>query len=60
MPNIPVEKLGPFAVALLKAGGVSGDEAQIVAKSLVVANLMGHDSHGVMRIPYYLDGSGER
>ncbi len=56
MPIIAATKLGPFAVALLKAGGVSGDEAQIVARSLVDANLMGHDSHGVMRIPYYLEG----
>jgi hydroxycarboxylate dehydrogenase B len=56
MPTIAATKLGPFTANLLKAGGVSGDEAQVVAKSLVVANLMGHDSHGVMRIPYYLDG----
>src|SRR5436853_460463 len=56
MPNIPVDKLVQFATSLLEAGGVAGDEARLVAKSLVVANLMGHDSHGVMRIPYYLDG----
>src|SRR5262249_6819592 len=56
MPKIQVEKLTQFATALLQAGGVSADEAPGVAKSLVVANLMGHDSHGVMRIPYYLDG----
>src|SRR5262245_204093 len=56
MPIIPVEKLGRFATALLQAGGVTATEAQCVAKSLVTANLMGHDSHGVMRIPYYLDG----
>jgi hydroxycarboxylate dehydrogenase B len=56
MPIIPADKLAQFAIALLKAGGVSAEEAQIVAKSLIVANLMGHDSHGVMRIPYYLDG----
>src|SRR5215813_4450842 len=56
MPTIPVDQLSRFALALLEAGGVSRDEAQTVAKSLVAANLMGHDSHGVMRIPYYLDG----
>jgi hydroxycarboxylate dehydrogenase B len=56
MPNIPADQLTQFAHALLKAGGVGDDEAQGVAKSLVEANLMGHDSHGVMRIPYYLDG----
>jgi len=56
MPNIPADKLVQFATALLQAGGVSADEARLVAKSLVAANLMGHDSHGVMRIPYYLEG----
>src|SRR5262245_57118567 len=56
MPTIPVEKLNRFATTLLEAGGVAGNEATCVAKSLVAANLMGHDSHGVMRIPYYLDG----
>ncbi len=56
MPTIAADKLVQFATALLVAGGVPGDEARLVAKSLVAANLMGHDSHGVMRIPYYLDG----
>ncbi|HET6882670.1 MAG TPA: Ldh family oxidoreductase [Pirellulales bacterium] len=44
-----------FATRLLAAGGVADDEARLVAKSLVGANLRGHDSHGVMRIPFYLD-----
>jgi uncharacterized oxidoreductase len=39
---------------LLAAGGASADEARIVARSLVDANLRGYDSHGVMRIPYYV------
>jgi hydroxycarboxylate dehydrogenase B len=56
MPNISTDKLTQFAAALLQAGGVSPDESQLVAKSLVLANLMGHDSHGVMRVPYYLEG----
>lgn len=30
------------------------EEAQITAQSLVLANLMGHDSHGVMRVSDYL------
>src|SRR4051794_6281355 len=56
MPNISTDKLTQFAAALLQAGGVPHDESQLVAKSLVLANLMGHDSHGVMRVPYYLEG----
>ncbi len=55
MPAIPAATLTDFAVDLLTAGGVGADEAALVAKSLVASNLRGHDSHGVMRIPYYLD-----
>ncbi|HEV7226731.1 MAG TPA: Ldh family oxidoreductase [Pirellulales bacterium] len=55
MPSISAAALTDFAVELLAAGGVGGAEAKSVAESLVGANLRGHDSHGVMRIPYYLD-----
>ncbi|HVT30358.1 MAG TPA: Ldh family oxidoreductase, partial [Lacipirellulaceae bacterium] len=55
MPSITADKLTDFAAALLTAGGLSRDEAALVARSLVAANLRGHDSHGVMRVPYYLD-----
>src|SRR5438270_224765 len=43
-----------FASELLVAAGVPRDEASVVAASLVGANLRGHDSHGVMRIPQYI------
>lgn len=56
MPNISPERLTRFAAALFESGGVGAEEAAVVASSLVSANLRGHDSHGVMRIPYYLDG----
>jgi uncharacterized oxidoreductase len=46
--------LTTFARSLFEAGGVPGEEATIVAESLVDANLCGHDSHGVIRIPQYL------
>ncbi len=61
MPTISPDTLLDFATRLLSAGGVAGDEAALVARSLVDANLRGHDSHGVMRIPSYLDtlGKGE-
>jgi uncharacterized oxidoreductase len=35
--------------------GVPAADAAIVAHSLVDANLCGHDSHGVMRVPQYVD-----
>jgi uncharacterized oxidoreductase len=46
--------LTEFATKLLLAAGVPCDEAEIVATSLVGANLRGHDSHGVMRLPQYI------
>lgn len=55
MPTFSSECLTDFGAALLAAGGLARDEARIVADSLVQANLRGHDSHGVMRIPSYLD-----
>ncbi len=55
MPVFSSNVLIDFACDLLQAGGVGGDEARLVARSLVEANLCGHDSHGLMRTPYYLD-----
>jgi uncharacterized oxidoreductase len=40
--------------AIVKAGGSSAQEADLVAEHLVRANLMGHDSHGVGMIPTYI------
>jgi len=55
MPSFAPEVLESFATHLLHAGGLGPDEAALVSQSLVGANLRGHDSHGVMRIPSYLD-----
>jgi ureidoglycolate dehydrogenase (NAD+) len=44
-----------FATDLFVAGGVSADHAAVTAKVLVWADLRGHASHGVMRVPRYLD-----
>lgn len=59
MPTLSPAQLESFARQLLEAGGASTDEAQIVAASLVDANLKGYDSHGVMRIPYYVQAIKE-
>jgi uncharacterized oxidoreductase len=48
------DELEHFATRLLTAGGMTAVEARITAASLVGANLRGYDSHGVMRIPYYV------
>jgi uncharacterized oxidoreductase len=59
MPTYSAETLTEFATRLLAAGGLGNDEAALIAHSLVGANLRGHDSHGVMRIPSYLDACGK-
>jgi uncharacterized oxidoreductase len=55
MPIFSPDSLTDFATRLLRAGGIGADEAALIAESLVGANLRGHDSHGVMRVPSYLD-----
>jgi uncharacterized oxidoreductase len=55
MPTFAASDLEVFSTQLLAAGGLGAEEAALVAHSLVDANLRGHDSHGVMRIPSYLD-----
>ncbi|GAB4134890.1 MAG: Ldh family oxidoreductase [Planctomycetaceae bacterium] len=54
MPIAAPDVLLNFARSLLTAAGAGESEALIVATSLVGANLRGHDSHGVMRIPFYI------
>lgn len=54
MPQVDVRMLRQFAADLMKAGGASERDAEVVSESLVQANLRGHDSHGVMRVPSYL------
>ncbi len=60
MPTIKTDDLARFAIDLLAAGGLLPDEAELVGRSLVDANLRGHDSHGVVRIAQYLDQLGKK
>jgi LDH2 family malate/lactate/ureidoglycolate dehydrogenase len=43
------------ATAILTATGTRPARADVVARSLVEANVAGHDSHGVLRLPAYVD-----
>jgi len=54
MPTLRVDQLINIGTEMLKAVGASDDEAIVVAEFLVRANLSGHDSHGIMRIPDYV------
>lgn len=51
----PAEPLEALSVRLVEAAGAPSDVAKLVARHLVDANLCGHDSHGVLRIPTYVD-----
>jgi LDH2 family malate/lactate/ureidoglycolate dehydrogenase len=59
MPRIPTDLLLQLSQALLESLGAPSGEASLVARSLVDANLSGHDSHGVMQIPGYLEAYAE-
>ena len=59
MPVMKAPKLVEIASAIFQGAGVSEEEANIVAGSLVSANLGGHDSHGIIRIPEYCRLLGE-
>lgn len=53
MPTIAHTSLLDLGDRLFQAAGVPPDQAQVAIHHLVEANLMGHDSHGVMRMPGY-------
>jgi uncharacterized oxidoreductase len=55
MPTFPAAELVRVSESLFVAAGVPAADAAVVARSLVDANLCGHDSHGVMRVPQYID-----
>ena len=57
MPDVDPAVLHRLASDLLCAVGTDPAAARIVADSLVDANLAGHDSHGVLRLPAYLAGA---
>jgi uncharacterized oxidoreductase len=55
VPRIAAEELHRVGKALLVAGGSSLDEAEVVMRHCIDANLAGHDSHGIIQIPTYID-----
>ena len=53
--TISAQHLQAQATRIFVAAGSSAAEAQTVASNLVMANLSGHDSHGVGMLPRYID-----
>lgn len=52
----PPAELERFGRELLTKLGFPEEHSKIISKSLVLANLRGVDSHGVVRLSYYSDG----
>src|SRR5438034_3909655 len=48
----------PISIAAYEAAGTPPEHAQVVARHQVGANLVGHDSHGVVLLPTYVDRIG--
>jgi uncharacterized oxidoreductase len=53
--NIQAEPLKRLTAAIFHAAGCQQPEAERIGHYLVEANLAGHDSHGVIRIPSYVE-----
>jgi uncharacterized oxidoreductase len=54
MVTVQVEKLIDFVTDVFHHAGSSQAEARRIATYLTTANLTGHDSHGVIRVPVYV------
>jgi uncharacterized oxidoreductase len=55
MPIVQADRLTRIGTALLRGAGASQEEAEAVAVGCVNANLVGHDSHGIINVPVYID-----
>jgi LDH2 family malate/lactate/ureidoglycolate dehydrogenase len=54
MSRLSPDALRAFSAQVLAACGVPDGDAALVADSLVQADLWGHQSHGVLRLPWYV------
>ncbi len=54
-PRIDAGRLNAFAAAVYRQAGMPEADAALVADTLVQADLWGHQSHGVLRLGWYLD-----
>ncbi len=54
MPIVQIEKIEKMCTRIFQGAGLSDEEARRIAKSLVLSNLTGHDSHGVIRVAQYI------
>jgi LDH2 family malate/lactate/ureidoglycolate dehydrogenase len=54
-PRVDAVRLTEFATAVYAGAGMPEADARLVADTLVQADLWGHQSHGVLRLGWYLD-----
>src|ERR1700751_4301469 len=54
MPTVDAATLERLTQDIFVSHGVPSEDAAWIATMLVRANLRGHDSHGVIRIPQYV------
>ena len=55
MRTISAARLTDLVALIMQGGGCNAEEARTVARRLVDSNLVGHDSHGVLRVGKYLE-----
>ncbi|HWL83147.1 MAG TPA: Ldh family oxidoreductase [Roseomonas sp.] len=53
-PRVAADRLLDFATAAYARAGMPAEDARLAADTLVQADLWGHQSHGVMRLPWYV------
>ena len=53
--RVPADSLVSFVTTIFQDGGCSRESAHEIAQCLVQTNLWGIDSHGVIRVPEYLE-----
>ena len=55
MPTVQADRLRKISEILFEKSGASVEEAATVSRHCVSANLTGHDSHGIIQVPTYID-----
>lgn len=54
MPNVTSDELTSICLSVFQNLNISTSEAEIVTRSMIDANLVGHDSHGIIHLPKYV------
>ena len=60
LPAIDPQALLAFAAAVYEEAGMPAEDARLAADTLVQADLWGHQSHGVLRLSWYVGAAARR